>query len=166
MWCVWFRPFQDSKEVEFLSVFFVDSVVWFMWYTAFLCELPLFRILFHLTPIDEGNLLNISVPCSVWVTYTVIHNYRTLLDFTVTNSMINRVLQNFSQVALDFGTLSVYEIFPTSMDALEAYCVKSRGLEKTNARRVLLHWNKRQFATNKVKSQMHKINICMLIKVN
>jgi len=37
---------------------------------------------------------------------------------------------------------------------------------KPNARRAL-YWNKRQFATKKVKPQMHtKQNICMLIKVN
>jgi len=53
--------------------------------------------------------------------------------------MINRILRNYSQVALDFGTLNVGNIFchTFNMDALQAYCVKSRDLVKTNARRAL-----------------------------
>jgi len=39
------------------------------------------------------------------------------------------------------------------MDAL--YCVKSRGLLKTNAHQAL-YWNKRQFATN---SGSHKVKV-------
>jgi len=59
--------------------------------------------------------------------------------------MISRILRNFSQVVLDFATLNVGNIshHTFSMDA-GLYCVKSRGLVKTNARRAL-HWNKINF---------------------
>jgi len=65
--------------------------------------------------------------------------------------MISRILQNFSQVALDFATLNVGNISYhnstwTALNALWTYCVKSRCLVETNARRAL-GWNKRQFAT-------------------
>jgi len=50
--------------------------------------------------------------------------------------MISRILQNFSQVALDFATLNVGNISYhnstwTALNALWTYCVKSRCLVET-----------------------------------